>query len=121
MRCAMIWPLIVAARGGAALDEDEDNAEGGDENISRSERKRRAEALQKLGVRLTTLRPARLEKLQLPPELLEALMEARRLRSRAALARQRQFIGRLMRGLDPEVLERAQSEVTDTHDAKMPR
>ena len=101
--------------------EDEDNAEDGSENISRSERKRRAEALQKLGVRLTTLRPARLEKLQLPSELLEALLEARQLRSRAALARQRQFIGRLMREVEPEVLERAQAEVANTHDAKMPR
>jgi ribosome-associated protein len=102
-------------------DEDEDNADDGSENISRSERKRRAEALQRLGVRLSTLRPIRLEKLQLPSELLEALLEARQLRSRAALARQRQFIGRLMRELEPEVLERAQAEFADTRDAKMPR
>ncbi|HWW21950.1 MAG TPA: ribosome biogenesis factor YjgA [Steroidobacteraceae bacterium] len=103
------------------MGEDEDNTEDGDVYISRSQRKRRAEALQRLGVRLTTLRPGRLQKLQLPPELLDALMQARQLRSRAALARQRQFIGRLMRGLDPAALERAQAEVADTHDAKMPR
>jgi ribosome-associated protein len=103
------------------LGEDEDSADDGSEYLSRSERKRRAEALQKLGVRLTALRPGRLQKLQLPHHLLEALMEARQLRSRAALARQRQFIGRLMRELDPEALERAQAEVADNPDAKMPR
>jgi ribosome-associated protein len=103
------------------LDEDEDSAEEGSQYISRSERKRRAEALQKLGVRLTELRPGRLLKLQLPSELLDAVIEARQLRSRAALARQRQYIGRLMREVDADVLARAQAEVTDPHDAKMPR
>jgi ribosome-associated protein len=103
------------------LDEDEDSAEEGSENISRSERKRRAEALQKLGVQLTQLRPARLQTLQLPPELLDAVLEARQLRSRAALARQRQYIGRLMRDIDAEVVARAEAEVTDPAFAKMPR
>src|SRR5579863_6506630 len=68
---------------------------------SRSARKRQATALQELGVRLTALRPARLAELGLPEELLVAVLEAQRLRSRAALARQRQYIGRLMRALDP--------------------
>ena len=102
------------------MDEDEDSAEDGSEYISRSERKRRAEALQKLGVRLIELRPARLQKLQLPPELLDAVMQARQLRSRAALARQRQYIGRLMRAMDADVVARAQAE-TDPPGVKMPR
>ena len=97
-------------RGMAALDEDEDIAENGAERLSRSERKRRAEALQKLGVRLTGLKAAQLQSLQLPPQLLDALTEAQRLRSRAALARQRQFIGRLMRDLEPEILQRAEAQ-----------
>jgi hypothetical protein len=57
---------IVAVRGVAPLDEDEDIAEEGSEPLSRSERKRRAEALQKLGVRLTRLRAGSCT-LQLPP------------------------------------------------------
>jgi ribosome-associated protein len=101
--------------------DDDDSADEGNEYLSRSERKRRAEALQKLGVRLTTLRAGQLQKLQLPLELLEALMQAKQLRSRAALARQRQFIGRLMRELDPGVLERAVAQVAANHDAKIPR
>ena len=71
------------------------------ERPSRSARKRAAEHLQRLGVRLVGLREAQLRALALPEELLEALREARRLRGQSALARQHQYIGRLMRGLDP--------------------
>jgi ribosome-associated protein len=103
------------------LDEDEDNAQDSGERPSRSARKRHAEALQKLGVRLTQLRAPLLQKLQLPTELLEAIFEPQRLRSRAALARQRQYIGRLMRDVDPEVLDRALAQFEDTRDAKISR
>lgn len=74
---------------------------------SRSARKRNAEALQKLGVRLIDLTPTQLRSLPLPEELREAVETARRLSFGPALARQRQFIGRLMRELDPEPIERA--------------
>lgn len=103
------------------MDQDEEHAEEGTGRPSRSARKRAAEALQKLGVRLTLLRAAQLQALQLPPELLDAVVEAQRLRSRAALARQRQYIGRLMRELDAEVLDRALAQLADSHDAKMLR
>jgi ribosome-associated protein len=83
-------------------EEDEDYS-----RPSRSARKRAAEHLQRLGVRLVGLRAERLSELGLPEELLEALREARRLRGQSALARQHQYIGRLMRGLDPGPIERA--------------
>lgn len=79
------------------------------ERPSRSARKRQALALQQLGVRLTLLKPAQLQQLSLPEQLLAAVLEAQRLRSRAALARQRQYIGKLMRTLDPEPIARALS------------
>ncbi len=74
---------------------------------SRSARKRAAEGLQKLGVRLLRLREVELQALSLPDELREAIHEARRLRARPAIARQHQYIGRLMRDIDPEPIERA--------------
>ena len=74
---------------------------------SRSARKREAEALQKLGVRLMELRAAELAALELPEELLGAIVELRRLKSRSAQARQRQYVGRLMRDVDPLPIERA--------------
>jgi ribosome-associated protein len=79
---------------------------------SRSARKRNAEAMQKLGERLIALKPVQLQRFGLPPELLDALLEAQRLRSRAALARQRQYIGRLMRTIDPIPVEQLLAEYT---------
>ena len=74
---------------------------------SKSERKRTAHAAQDLGEALIGLRPPELEALGLPEPLLDAIREARRIRSRAAGARQRQYIGKLMRGIDPEPIRRA--------------
>jgi len=94
-----------------------------DERPSRSSRKRAALAAQKLGEALVHLKPAELDALGLPEELRSALAEARRLKSRAALARQRQYIGRLMRDVDPEPLERALAARPGSRAprAKMPR
>jgi ribosome-associated protein len=77
------------------------------ERPSRTARKRAAEYAQKLGVRLCGLREEQLQSLELPGELLDALHEARRLRGHSALARQYQYIGRLMRKLDLEPIESA--------------
>ena len=71
------------------------------ERASKSARKRAAHAAQDLGEELIRLRDAQLEALQLPEPLVDAVREARRLTSRAGLARQRQFIGKLMRDIDP--------------------
>jgi ribosome-associated protein len=93
------------------------------ERPSRSARKRAALAAQRLGVALLQLRPAELAVLELPEELRAALAEAHRLTGRAALARQRQYIGRLMRDVDPEPLERALAARAGSRPprAKMPR
>jgi ribosome-associated protein len=88
---------------------------------SRSARKRQAEALQRLGVELARLPAAQLLQLPMPEDLQAALLEVQRLRSRAALARHRQYIGRLMRAVDAEPLERALAAFLRSGDAKMPR
>jgi ribosome-associated protein len=69
---------------------------------SKSARKRAAHAAQELGEALVRLRDAELDALQLPEALSEAIRVARRITSRAAAARQRQYIGKLMRGVDLE-------------------
>ncbi|MFI4905375.1 MAG: ribosome biogenesis factor YjgA [Steroidobacterales bacterium] len=108
----------------AGLEHSAPGADGGSdeayERPSRSARKRQAEALQKLGVALSRMRPAQLLRLQLPEKLLEAILEAQRLRSRVALGRQRQYIGRLMRDIDAEPIERALAAFCSSGDAKMP-
>ena len=77
---------------------------------SRSSRKRAAEALQKLGERLVELRESELVALDLPEELLDAVRDARRLGHTPALARARQYIGKLMRQIDTAPIERALAE-----------
>ena len=72
------------------------------ERPSKSERKRAAHAAQDLGEALIGLREAELQALALPERLTEAVRAARRITSRAAGARQRQYIGKLMRDIDPE-------------------
>jgi ribosome-associated protein len=86
--------------------------ENGYARPSRSSRKRAAEALQKLGERLVELREAELVALDLPEELLGAVRDARNLGHTPALARARQYIGKLMRQIDTTPIERALAERT---------
>lgn len=71
---------------------------------SKSARKREYLALQKLGEDLITLRLSDLESLPLDENLREAIMEARQMKAHGALRRQKQYIGKLMRHIDPEPL-----------------
>jgi ribosome-associated protein len=89
-------------------EPDTDLVENGDDRPpSKSMRKRAAHAAQKMGERLVKMREQELAGLPLSEELRDAITEARRLTSRAALSRQHQFIGKLMRGTDMEALEAA--------------
>lgn len=67
--------------------------------------KRRQQALQSLGEQLIELGDDQLDSLELPDRLRDALSDARRMKSHEALRRQRQFIGRLMRDVDPEPIQ----------------
>jgi ribosome-associated protein len=90
-----------------AHDDADDDRDTLEEPPSKSARKRAAHAAQQLGESLIALRDAELEALGLPPQLAEAIRAARRITSRAAAARQRQYIGKLMRALDPEPIRAA--------------
>ncbi|MFA5915472.1 MAG: ribosome biogenesis factor YjgA [Burkholderiales bacterium] len=71
-----------------------------DELTSKTRKKKDMLALQDLGVQLVELNEQQLASMQLPEELLDAVMEARRLTKHEARRRQMQYIGRLMRDLD---------------------
>jgi ribosome-associated protein len=86
---------------------DSEADEAGAERPSKSARKRAAHAAQDLGEALIALPEGELAALALPAELATAVREARRIRSRAGGARQRQYIGKLMRALDPEPIRAA--------------
>lgn len=72
---------------------------------SKSARKREATAAQHLGTRLIALKEADLVALELPERLFDAIVLARRISSRGGLARQRQYIGKLMRDMDTAQIE----------------
>lgn len=80
-----------------AAPEDEDTEFDGP---SKSQRKRDADALQELGVALLDLPLADLDALPLPERLRDALELLRRIPSRGAQLRQKQYIGKLMRKID---------------------
>lgn len=75
------------------------------EEISRSQRKRDVEALQALGERLITLNAKQLGQLDIPDKLLDAIKEAKRLTANGAIRRQKQYIGKLMRDVDPAPIQ----------------
>ena len=105
------------------IDDPMDDSDDLAERPSRSARKRAALHMQKLGVQLVSLRESALAPLDLPEELREALRDARQLRGQSALARQHQYIGRLMRSLDAGPIEAALDMAAGRSGArgKMPR
>jgi ribosome-associated protein len=79
---------------------------------SKSQRKRDAHALQALGVQLVALSAAQLARLALPEALHEAVVAAQRMRAYGARTRQMQYIGKIMRQLEPAVLSRIRMALT---------
>jgi ribosome-associated protein len=72
---------------------------------SRTELKKESTELQKLGEALLTLRGDLLAKLGLPEKLLTALDDVKKISNFEGRRRQMQFVGKLMRQLDPEELQ----------------
>ncbi len=79
---------------------------------SKTQIKKEAEALQELGMELLRLPIQRLERMALPDDLHKALMEAGSITSNIAGRRQRQFIGALMRDVDPEPIRHALLQIS---------
>lgn len=70
--------------------------------VSKTRRKKEMHALQALGEALVALTPEQLSGLALPERLADAIAAARRVPTFEARRRQMQYIGRLMREVDPE-------------------
>jgi ribosome-associated protein len=87
--------------------QDDEHTQDFDERPSKSARKRDAAAAQDLGTRLIELKESDLAALGLPERLLDAILLAKRITARGGLARQRQYIGKLMRDVDSAPLEAA--------------
>ena len=82
--------------------------------VSKSEIKRDAEALKKLGEKLVELTPAKLDKIPLDDNLQEAIFLAQRLQKEAR-RRQLQYIGKLLRSTDVEPIQEALDKIENKH------
>lgn len=78
--------------------------------------KRDMTALQILGERLTALDKKQLQTLNLPERLYDALIEFKRLTAHGAISRQKQFIGKLMRTVDPEPIQELLNKIAGASD-----
>ena len=74
---------------------------------SKTRRKQAMHALQDLGEALVALDPGRMATLDLPESLADAIAAARNINRHEARRRQMQYIGRLMRDVDPAPIEAA--------------
>lgn len=86
----------------ASTSHDMSDDQKPDQPKSKSRIKREMLALQELGEKLVELGPAELARIEIPDELRDAVTEARAIRQRGAHKRQLQYIGRLMRRIDPQ-------------------
>ena len=82
-----------------------------EEEKSKSQKKREAEALQKLGVALSKLSQQQLDDIPMPDKLRQAINELGKIKSNSAMRRQAQYIGRLMRETELEPIQHAFDEI----------
>jgi ribosome-associated protein len=75
--------------------------------VSKSQRKRDMDALRQLGEELLDFDAAALDRLELPEDLLDAIKTAKKIHAHGARKRQLQYIGKLMRLIDPEPVRAA--------------
>ena len=69
---------------------------------SKTRRKEEMHELQDLGAALVELAPSQLKRINLPEDLLAAVLDWQRFTKHEAKRRQLQYIGKLMRSIDPE-------------------
>lgn len=82
-----------------------------DERPSKSALKRAMTELQDLGAELVALSVDQIKKLDLPDDLRAAVRDAKRITQHEAHRRQLQYIGKLMRSVDPEPIRAALDEI----------
>jgi len=111
--------MTTRTEAGEPEAETAETAETEQQRQSKSARKREAASLQELGVKLAALPDQEIKDLDLPENLFIALRALRRLPSHGAQVRQRQYIGKLMREIDPEPVLAKLAERKQRHDLEI--
>ena len=98
------------------------NTTDDDTFLSKTKRKQAMEDLQSLGEALVALSVEQIKRIDIPDNLRDAVREAQRMPGRTeALRRQMQYIGKLMRSVDPEPIQAALDVVRGTAAAETAR
>jgi ribosome-associated protein len=95
-------PTVRLVDPDAELEFDPDEVYDGP---SKSQQKREVEALQALGEILVKLPDAQFKRIELPEALRTAVADCRKITQNGALRRQKQYIGKLMRSIDPAPIQ----------------
>ena len=98
--------------GDAAPDDAPDDVGDVDSRPSKTQLKQKSHDLQALGREVAELSDARLAGIDMPDSLRDAIVALRKTRSHEGRRRQLQFVGKLMRTADEEVLREAVAAAT---------
>ena len=86
------------------------------ENPSKTQKKREAIEIQNLGAELTLMQPNELDRLGLDPKLRQTIEEYQKLpNAHGARKRQIQFVGKIMRSCDVDVIKKRISSLSNTN------
>jgi len=86
-----------------------------DQELSKSAIKQKMHELKALGDKIVALPDAQLNLLPLDENLRDAVLLARKITKRGGLKRQLQYIGKLMRNIDPEPIETVLNNIENAH------
>ena len=100
---------------GSALDLEYKRELKGTDEPTRTDLKNESTEVQKLGEGLLTLRADLLTKLDLPEKLVDGVAEAKRITNFEGKRRQMQFIGKLMRKLEPTKWDEIRATLEEQH------
>lgn len=91
------------------------------EPLSKTRKKQQMQELQDLGEELAELSSDWLKKIDIPEQLRDALQEAQRMHSHGAIRRQLQYVGKVMRDIDPEPIRAALATIRGESAAEVAR
>jgi ribosome-associated protein len=100
---------------GSALDLEYKRELKGTDEPTRTDLKKESTEVQKLGEGLLTLRADLMTKLDLPEKLVDGVAEAKRITNFEGKRRQMQFIGKLMRKLEPTKWDEIRAALEEQH------
>lgn len=103
-----------SANFGDKLDDTDHSTDESHDEISKSQRKREADSIRELGLRLTELGASELSTIELPDDVLSAIEEYSRIKAHGARKRQLGFLAKRLRHVDTDPIDAALEKIRQT-------